>query len=142
MTSVCEVMVVAVSLTPGIAWAAPAKGGAFAKVGPELQTLYEAPQAGQQTGAAFVPADPSVPVVDGLVTIDAVASGGVNNLKKDLVALARSTRPSRVSRPPESPVRTGRDLNDTGCRRTGYALAVREHSAGRSAQPAARSTSR
>jgi hypothetical protein len=80
-------LTVSLMLAPGIGCAAPAKGGPLAKVGPELQTLYEAYQTAQQTGAPFVSIDPLVPVVDGRVTIDAVASGDVDDLKKDLVAL-------------------------------------------------------
>ena len=41
----------------------------------------------RQTGAPLVSTDPLVPVVDGRVTIDAVASGDVEDLKNDLLAL-------------------------------------------------------
>jgi hypothetical protein len=49
--------------------------------------VYDAYRAAQATGAPFVSPDPLVPVAEGLVTIDAVASGDVDRLKDDLVAL-------------------------------------------------------
>ena len=59
----------------------------MAKVGPELQRLYETYRAAQTTGSPFVSTDPLVRVADGRVVIDAVASEDVEVLKKDLVAL-------------------------------------------------------
>jgi hypothetical protein len=78
---------VSLTLMPRIGRLQAAIGGPMTKVGPELQSLYEAYRTAQQTGRPFVSTNPLVPVVDGRVTIDAVASGDVDDLKKDLVAL-------------------------------------------------------
>ena len=81
------VLLVSLTLMPGCVGPDRATGSPLVKVGPELQSLYEAYLAAQATGAPFSSTDPLVPVTDGLVTIDAVASGEVDRLKDDLVAL-------------------------------------------------------
>jgi hypothetical protein len=88
-SSLVLLVVLLVSLTPMPRVGRPeaAIGGPMTKVAPELQSLYEAYRTALETGAPFVSTDPLVPVVDGRVTIDAVASGDVEDLKNDLVAL-------------------------------------------------------
>lgn len=81
------VLLVSLTLTPGCIGPDRATGSPLTKVGPELQALYEAYRAAQTTGAPFVPTDPLVPVVGDRVIIDAVASGDVADLEKDLTAL-------------------------------------------------------
>jgi hypothetical protein len=81
------VLVVSLTLAACIGRPAAAVGSPLTKVSPELQRLYAAYRAAQQTGTPLVFDDPSVPVSDGQVTIDAVASGDVDDLKNDLVAL-------------------------------------------------------
>ena len=80
-------LMVSLTLLRGIGRPDAATSGPLVKVGPELQALYDAYRAAQATGAPFVSPDPLVPVAAGLVTIDAVASGDVDRLKDDLVAL-------------------------------------------------------
>jgi hypothetical protein len=67
--------------------AAPGDSDRMVKVAPELQALYEAYLVAQKTGAPLVPPDPFVRVVDGRVTIDAVASSNATELRAELVAL-------------------------------------------------------
>src|SRR6266850_981623 len=74
-------------LAPGMGRPDAASASPLTKVSPELQRLDAAYRAAQQTGAPLVWDDPLVPVADGQVTIDAVASGDVDDLKNDLVAL-------------------------------------------------------
>jgi hypothetical protein len=80
-------LMVSLTLLRGIGRPDAATSGPLLKVGPELQALYDAYRAAQATGAPLVSPDPLVSVVDGLVTIDAVASGDADRLKDDLVAL-------------------------------------------------------
>ena len=85
-------------LTRVVASAAPAAGDRMVKVSPQLQALYQAYLATQGTGAPLVPPDPLVRVVDGRVVIDAVASGNVDDLKAELVALGlqRAAQAGRI----------------------------------------------
>jgi len=75
------------TLLPRFGQAQAANGGAMTKLAPELQSLYEAYRAAVTTGTPFVSANPLVRVADGRVVIDATASGDVEVLKNDLVAL-------------------------------------------------------
>jgi len=65
----------------------PASGDALAKVGPELQALYQAYLAGRRSGQPLVVPNPLIRVVEDRVIVDAVASDGVDELKASLVAL-------------------------------------------------------
>ena len=56
-------LVVSLTLTPDPAGLHAATGGPPTKIGPELQSLYEAYRAAQKAGAPFVSADPLIPVV-------------------------------------------------------------------------------
>jgi len=80
-------LVVLLVLARASVGAAAPSDGPMAKVAPELQALYEAYLVAQGRGAQLVPVTPWVMVVEGRVIIDAVASGEVNDLKADLVAL-------------------------------------------------------
>ena len=81
------VLIVSLALMPRVGCPQAAVDGDMSKVGPELRSLYDAYRASQQSGAPFVSTDPLIPVADGRVTIDAVASGDVESLKNDLIAL-------------------------------------------------------
>jgi hypothetical protein len=72
---------------PPQAGAAPASDPSLAKVGPELQVLYAAYLAAQQSGRRLVSPDASIRLVEDRVVIDAVASADVQDLKAQLVAL-------------------------------------------------------
>ena len=63
------------------------KGGAMAKISPELLALYDAYLAAQRRGVPFAASDPLVRIVDVRVIVDAVASGDVAALETDLRAL-------------------------------------------------------
>ena len=67
----------------------PASAGdaALAKVGLELQALYEAHRLAQERGHPLVLPDATVRVVEDRVIVDATASDGVEALKVRLVAL-------------------------------------------------------
>jgi hypothetical protein len=71
---------------PGVV-AAPGSDGALAKVGPELRALYEAHRAARESGRPLVLSDPTIRVADDRVVIDAVAAGGVEDLKVHLLVL-------------------------------------------------------
>jgi hypothetical protein len=60
---------------------------ALAKVGPELQALYEAYRTAREQGRPSVASNPLLQIVDDRVIVDAVASGDVSDLKEKLVAL-------------------------------------------------------
>ena len=81
------VLVTSLTLLPRIGGAQTATGVAMTKLGPELQSLYEAYRVALTTGTPLVSTNPLVRVDKGGVVIDAVASGDVEDLKKDLVAL-------------------------------------------------------
>lgn len=81
------VLIASLTLMPRIGLPEAAVDPVMTKVAAELQSLYEAYRVARQTGAPLVSTDPLVPVVDGRVTIDAVASGDVEDLKNDLLAL-------------------------------------------------------
>ena len=82
------VLIASLTLMPRIGLPeAAAVDPVMTKVAPELQSLYEAYRVARQTGAPLVSTDPLVPIFDGRVTIDAVASGDVEDLKNDLLAL-------------------------------------------------------
>jgi hypothetical protein len=81
------VLLVSLALMPRIGLPEAALDGAMTKIGPELQSLYETNRVALQTGGPLVSTDPLIPIVDGRVTIDAVASGDVDDLKADLIAL-------------------------------------------------------
>jgi hypothetical protein len=81
------VLIVSITLLPRIGLPEATVDQAMSKVSSELQSLYEAYRVSVRTGAPLVSTDPLVPVVDGRVTIDAVASGDVESLKNDLIAL-------------------------------------------------------
>jgi hypothetical protein len=81
------VLILALTLVPRVGPPEAAVEGALSKVGPELQSLYDAYRQALQAGVPFVSTDPLIPIVDGRVTIDAVASGDVDDLKNDLIAL-------------------------------------------------------
>ena len=59
----------------------------MAKISPELRALYDAYTAAQRSGTPFSVSDPLISVIDGRVVVDAVASGDVAALERDLVAL-------------------------------------------------------
>ena len=63
--------------------------GPMAKVDHVLATLYEKQEAylAQGGGAVFTPSNPLLRVAEGRVVVDAVASGDVQALKRDLEAL-------------------------------------------------------
>jgi hypothetical protein len=82
----CGVLLVALAPVVGAA-AAPGNDGPLAKVGPELQALYEAYRAARESGRPLVLSDPAIRVVEGRVTIDAVAADSVEDLKVHLLAL-------------------------------------------------------
>jgi hypothetical protein len=69
------------------AQAAPAGDGALAKIGQELQALYQAYRMAQERGQPLILADPTIHLVEDRVIVDAVASDGVEALKVRLVAL-------------------------------------------------------
>jgi Subtilase family len=84
------VMLIAVfALAVGRAPADTGKGGLLAKVDPNLTVLYDeyVSSLAQGGGAAFTPSNPLLRVSEGLVAIDAVASGDVHVLQADLEAL-------------------------------------------------------
>src|SRR5262245_12656475 len=81
------VLVLSLTLMRCIGLPEAAMDDAMTKVSPELRSLYEAYRAALQTGAPLVSTHPLVPIVDGRVIIDAVASGDVEDLKQDLIAL-------------------------------------------------------
>jgi hypothetical protein len=64
-----------------------ADDGALAKVGPELQALYEAYRTAGEQGRPLVVPTPLLQIVEDRVIVDAVASGDVGVLKERLVAL-------------------------------------------------------
>ena len=80
-------IIVSFALMPSLGPSDAAVDGPMSKIAPELQSLYEAYRVSVQTGVPLISTDPLVPVVDGRVTIDAVASGDVDDLKLDLIAL-------------------------------------------------------
>jgi hypothetical protein len=82
----CGVLLASLAPAVGVA-AAPGNDGPLAKVGPELQALYEAYRAARESGRPLVLSDPTMRVVGERVTIDAVASGSVEDLKVHLLAL-------------------------------------------------------
>jgi hypothetical protein len=63
------------------------KDGAMEKVSPELLALYETHLAAQRRGVPFATSDPLVRIIDDRVIVDAVASGNVAALERDLNAL-------------------------------------------------------
>jgi hypothetical protein len=63
------------------------KYGAMEKVSPELLALYETHLAAQRRGVPFATSDPLVRIIDDRVIVDAVASGNVAALERDLSAL-------------------------------------------------------
>jgi hypothetical protein len=65
------------------------KDGPMARISPELRALYDAYLAAQRGGIPFSSSDPLIPVVDDRVIVDAVASGDVQPLERDLKALGR-----------------------------------------------------
>lgn len=73
-------------LLPPLSAAAPATGP-LAKVAPDLQALFEAYEVAQRDGRSLILPDPTMPVVEDRVTIDAVASESVEALKSRLVGL-------------------------------------------------------
>jgi len=83
-----SLLLLAVSLTfvpPSSA--APSTNDTLAKVGPELQALYEAFRTARAQGRPLSLPDPSLRVVGDRVIVDAVASGDVEELKSKLIAL-------------------------------------------------------
>jgi|SRR5882724_11154460 len=82
----CGALLMSLTPSPGVA-AAPDSDDALAKVGPELRALYEASRAARESGRPLVLSDPTIRVVEERVTIDAVASGSVEDLKVHLLAL-------------------------------------------------------
>jgi len=60
---------------------------ALRKIGPELQALYQAYLASEQSGRPLVLPNPRMRVVENRVIVDAVASDDGGDLKGDLVAL-------------------------------------------------------
>ena len=90
------VLIVSLTLMPRVGLPEAAVHGAMTKLGPELQSLYEAYRVSLQTGTLLVSTDPLVPIVDGRVTLDAVASGDVEDLETDLIALVWITPPPRA----------------------------------------------
>ena len=67
--------------------AASAGDGALAKIGQELQALYQAYRMTQARGQPLILTDPTIRLVEDRVIVDAVASDGVEALKVRLVAL-------------------------------------------------------
>jgi hypothetical protein len=65
------------------------KSTTFAKIGPELSSLYNQYSAAlaSNPGAPFRSTNPLVHIIEDRVIIDALASGDVNTLKADLVSL-------------------------------------------------------
>jgi hypothetical protein len=65
------------------------KSATFAKIGPELSTLYDRYSAAlaSNPGAPFRSTNPLVHIIEDRVIIDAVASGDVDTLKADLMSL-------------------------------------------------------
>lgn len=63
-----------------LAEAASAGDGSLAKVAPELRAVYEAYKVAHERGQALILPDPAIHVVEDRVIIDAVASGGVEEL--------------------------------------------------------------
>ena len=59
----------------------------LAKVGPELRALYEAYRVAQERGQPLILSHSTLQVVQDRVVVDAVATGGVEELKAGLVAL-------------------------------------------------------
>src|SRR5215468_1786001 len=63
------------------------RDGPMARISPELRALYDAYLAAQRRGLPFSSSDPLIPIVDDRVIVDAVASGDVYTLERDLRAL-------------------------------------------------------
>lgn len=84
----CIWVLIVLSLLPALGCAAAPSGeSGLAKIGPELRSLYEEYREARASGRPLIVTDPTIRVAHSRVLIEATASGSVDALKSDLVAL-------------------------------------------------------